>query len=111
MQVAGDAGALLLLGAQRGGPGAPPLRFEAAQHAQEGELDPLDLLGLADPVDRLGSAAAGRLRSTFSMSSISWSSGAKRRRVPQQGGKRRGDDGKHDDEPGSPLAENRGWHL
>ena len=59
VQVAGDAGALLLLGAQGGGPGAPALGFEAAQHAQEGELDPLDLLGLADPVDRLRQRRGG----------------------------------------------------
>ena len=33
-------------------PGPPPLGFEPAHHPQEGELDPLHLLGLADAVDR-----------------------------------------------------------
>ena len=58
VEVAGDPRPLLLLGAQGGRPGAPPLGFEAPHHAQEGELDPLDLLGLADAVDR-GAAGAG----------------------------------------------------
>ena len=64
-------------------PGPPPLGFEAPHHPQEGELDPLHLLGLADAVDRVAAAAApGRLRSTFSISSISRSSG--REAAPQQ---------------------------
>jgi hypothetical protein len=54
-----DPRPLLLLGLQRRRPGPPPLRFEAPHHPQEGELDPLHLLGLADPVDRGGEEGAG----------------------------------------------------
>ena len=52
VEVAGDPRPLLLLGLQRRGPGAPPLGFQPSHHPQEGELDPLHLLGLADAVDR-----------------------------------------------------------
>ena len=58
VEVAGDAGPLLLLRLQGGRPGPPPLGFQAAHHPQEGELDPLHLLGLADAVDRARQAAA-----------------------------------------------------
>ena len=51
MQVAGDAGALLLLRLQRRASCPSPLRLLAAHHPQEGKLDPLNLLGLADAVD------------------------------------------------------------
>jgi hypothetical protein len=59
VEVAGDASALLLLRLQRGGAGAPALGFEPPHHPQEGELDPLHLLGLADAVDRARQQRAG----------------------------------------------------
>ena len=67
VEVPRDPGALLLLGPQRGGAGAAPLRLQPPHHAQEGELDALDLLRMMRRLEaerrRAGTAASPRRRS------------------------------------------------
>ena len=59
MEVAGDPRPLLLLRPQRRRPCAAPLGLEPVHHPQEGELEPLGLLGLGDAVDRRRQHRAG----------------------------------------------------
>ena len=75
VEVARDALALLLLGAQLQPARAPPLSLDALEQLGEGGGEPLDLLHRV--LRRLKDA--GLLGSIASISRISWSSGLKRR--------------------------------
>ena len=68
VEVAGDPGALLLLGVERGARGAPALGLEPLEHAAERQVQALDLLG----------PAAGSARRA------GWRPGARGRRAPSR---------------------------
>ena len=79
VEVAGDAGALLLLGLERGARGAPALGLQALEHPREGAVQARDLLRAARLVGAARRLAPGRVRSARSISSASCSRGPNRR--------------------------------